>query len=191
MAGIDNRKDLLLLLLYLPGPKGEICEPIRGRTRFMKLVYLLERELNASKRLGIPEGYAFEAYHYGPFSKQLYEDIDFLENVNLIASPSGGNASEAEKIEEEKIIDEISLGDEGEEYEAYVEEDIFRLTPHGKEFVENNLLDELNRTTELRERIIALKKEKGGLALSSLLRYVYSNFPEHASKSLLQHLLLR
>ena len=42
---IDNRKDVLLLLLLSPGQSQEKNEPISGRTRYMKLVYLFYKEL--------------------------------------------------------------------------------------------------------------------------------------------------
>jgi len=188
MSGIDNRKDVLLLLLYLPGAKGEIGEPISGRTRLMKIMYLLEKEQIIKKDLGISKGYSFEAYHYGPFSKQVYEDVDFLRNVELIESSSGGDLSEVEQVEEGRIIEELTLGEEGYEYDTVFTEEVFQLTDRGQQFVENNLLQSLK--PDAKDRIIEMKKDLGSLSLSSLLKYVYSKFPADAEKSLLKQYFL-
>lgn len=182
---LNNRKDILLLLLYLPGKSGDVNESIRGRTRLMKLLYLLTRETDVFKSLKISKDYTFEPYHYGPFSKEVFEDISFLESAGLISSITEGPSSDAEQFEEEKLIDEISMGDETEDHAIFFEEEVYRLTPRGKKFVEDRLLTDL--TSEIEDRIEEIKKDKGALSLSSLLKYVYRTFPEVAAKSVLHY----
>jgi hypothetical protein len=43
-AKINNRRDVLLLLLYSPGKRGAINEPIVGRTRLVKMLFLFSKE---------------------------------------------------------------------------------------------------------------------------------------------------
>ena len=47
----SSPKDLVMLLLYAKGHTGRVCEPIRGRTRLMKTVFLLKEELLPKMRL--------------------------------------------------------------------------------------------------------------------------------------------
>lgn len=51
---------------------------VRGRTRLQKIVHLISK--------AIPDvlGYRFILYHYGPFSRELAEDIDFLQDLSII-----------------------------------------------------------------------------------------------------------
>jgi uncharacterized protein YwgA len=61
----------LLLLLKHHGP-------IRGRTRFQKLVFLLQEKYH------IDFGYNFIPYYYGPYSRKLQMEIDWLAAHRLI-----------------------------------------------------------------------------------------------------------
>ena len=53
------------------------CKKIRGRKRFQKLVFL-------AKIAGIPFKETFEWNNYGPFSKELAQEIDTLCKLDLI-----------------------------------------------------------------------------------------------------------
>ena len=64
----------LLLLLLARSPEGKI----EGRTRLEKVVYLL-------KQLGrVNFTYEFVPYHYGPYSRELVEDLDQLKEIGLV-----------------------------------------------------------------------------------------------------------
>ena len=77
-----NGKDLLLTLLYLPGKTNQINEKIIGRTRITKMIFLFEKELYKNfdniKEDNLPD---FFAYDYGPFSKELLDDIRFFKMI--------------------------------------------------------------------------------------------------------------
>ena len=53
------------------------CKNVKGRKRFQKLVYL-------SKAAGIPFYESFEWNNYGPFSKELAQEIDALCKLGLV-----------------------------------------------------------------------------------------------------------
>lgn len=187
MAGIDNRKDVLLLLLYLPGRAGLLAEPIRGRTRLMKLLYLLSKEKGVEKKLGIQNYYRYEAYDYGPFSKDVFEDVQFLRNVKLIEANPEDTSNPIDMWEDYQLILE-SVGDiEQEEIEPEFQEEKFSLTEKGLRFVENRLIPSL--PDEVRNQIQSIKEYEGSWSLTSLLKYVYTKYPESASKSKLSHLV--
>lgn len=52
-----------------------------GRTAVQKIVYFL-------KALGVPMCYAFDIYHYGPYSDQITSDIDLLMADGIIEDRS-------------------------------------------------------------------------------------------------------
>ncbi len=49
--------------------------PQFGKTALQKIVYLL------TDLFGIPTGYEFEFYNYGPFSSQLHQDLDLVAHI--------------------------------------------------------------------------------------------------------------
>lgn len=50
---------------------------LTGRTRLQKTTYLLQR-------LGLPTGYPFHLYYYGPYSEAIQTDIRRLEQFDLL-----------------------------------------------------------------------------------------------------------
>ncbi len=186
MSRVDNRKDALLLLLYAPGSSGETCEPIRGRTRLMKLAFLLERRHDFAKRAGIRNYYRFEPYKFGPFSKELYDDISFLENLRYIKARELGDPPIAELSEDQRILEEWLIADDTEdESRAGFQEEEFTLTERGREFAAG-LFNSLSR--EKRRALSEVKGRYGALPLTSLLRFVYRTYPKEASETELPHL---
>ncbi len=188
MDGIDNRKDVLLLLLFAPGSNGEDSEPIIGRTRLMKLLYLANHEYDIADLLGLSDKwYRFEPYHYGPFSKDVFDDVDFLKNVDLIETRDNGPQSIPGLWEEERASEEAAedIEDGFVKINMY-EEESHQLTEKGKAFVFEKLLSHMD--DDVWNKIRTLKQKEGSLSLSTLLRYVYSKFPESAKESTLHHL---
>lgn len=75
-----SRLDILLLLLK----NGSHCNSkglIRDRTRLQKLLFLAQKEL---VNRGYKSKYAFRPYKYGPFSQELYTDLEWLRMNNLV-----------------------------------------------------------------------------------------------------------
>ena len=62
-------RDLLPLTLLAVGEE----QSVNGITRFQKLIFLAQKELE-----DLPDLYEFRADKYGPFSRGLYDDIDEL-----------------------------------------------------------------------------------------------------------------
>src|SRR3989344_6285597 len=81
MPSILEKSDMILLLLYGRGAKGHFSEPIQGITRLMKLLFLLEKEA------GINDGFSFVPYKMGPFSSEVYPELEFLRNFPLPENP--------------------------------------------------------------------------------------------------------
>jgi hypothetical protein len=177
-ASIDNRKDLLLLVLAAAGG-----EPVTGVTRLQKYLYLLQEQEGWGPRLGTK--YDFRAYDFGPFDDQIYADLEFLENVGLIRKDPEGEEPPAETGEQQATSD--SWGTSDPEFAPWEYEDatwVYRLTDKGRDFVEQQLPISEDDQQVLNE----LKQTWNGQPLASLLRWLYHEHPETATNTKLTHL---
>ncbi len=191
MAGITSSKDLLMLLLYVEGHRGDLCGPVRGRTRLMKMVFLFDREIRKQFNLGriVPDDAMprFEAFDFGPFSAQVFTDLEFLVELGLVEvrTVGGSDVSDEEGYEYQywRAAGGQDLGDDDLECEEE-----FSLTALGKGFVEAELIEELNES-----QINALREFKArctAASLRSLLRYVYTKYPDMTTASKIRDKLL-
>jgi uncharacterized protein len=172
----DNRErligpDLVLLLLRAPGVSSTATQDrVEGITRLEKLLFLADQESDLPGK--VEEAFRFVAYNYGPYSKQVYEAVDLLE--------------EAELVREEKAIEGTPL-DAMEE--AYVDvenvegvERRFFLTDKGRA-----VADLLARQHPDMWAVLArVKREYGSLPLRQLIQYVYRRYPKYAEASLIR-----
>src|SRR3989442_11328764 len=122
-----SRRNLLLMLVGLDSdPAG-----LGGMTRLQKFLFLLEREEGMKLAAG---GYEFEAYKAGPYSPQLYDDLEFLENLGYLESEVTSEASDAEAAEIDRLsFDHLMSNDTEAETPDSYEERRFRLSETGKE----------------------------------------------------------
>lgn len=191
-----DKKEIILLLLNL------YQKPIVGTTRLQKLLFLIEKEFNINPENG---GFKFEAYKYGPASKGLYDDLDFLtligyieksddkekladldinnienytskmflsEKEDLISNSTKGGDNEYFLIDDK---DEICPPEEPEEKDSVV----YRITEDGIKFLKDN-----NLTTTIEAKSISeLAKRYGNYSITSLLQYVYRNYPNYTEES--------
>lgn len=77
-----NRMDLLLMLLLAGGSKANENEPIVGNTRLQKELFLAQKKL---EDYHIERPYSFRPYHYGPYCKEIYNDLDWLEFKGFVS----------------------------------------------------------------------------------------------------------
>lgn len=185
-----DRTDLVLLLLLAPDKRGRPAPPLRGITRLEKLLFLLKRETGFGKK--VEDYFEFEAYRFGPFSKQVYEVVDFLSNLQLIEAREEALDDVFDKEETAVINEQLDEnpyrptvpGMPAPAREA-VKERVFELTDHGRRLAER-LRERLS--DEDWNALVALKQKYGGTSLRSLLTYVYRAYPQSASKSELKDL---
>ena len=174
---VDNRKDLLLLIL-----SADHNAPVVGVTRLQKYLYLLQEQMGWGKRLKTL--YRFRPYDFGPFDDQLYADLDFLENLGLISKSAAGEEPSAENGEQRAASESWATSDpefapweEGDEIWQY------QLTPKGRNFAQS-----LNLEAGEREAIEGLKEQWNGRPLAQLLRWLYKEHPETAVNTKLTNL---
>lgn len=73
-----ERLELILAVLFDEAPHA-----LEGRTYIQKLTFLLQQEADT-------RGFVFEPYDYGPFSRGLYNTLDYLiENDYVIEREEG------------------------------------------------------------------------------------------------------
>lgn len=148
-----HRKLFPLALMYA----GD-GEPIEGRTRLQKLVFLMQKRLEETGEDPLQtDDYEFIPYDYGPFSKELYDDID----ETMVRGMVEGR--------------EEDLGEDKVKYDYEIQED-------GEQWVKDQLSkEEAQRVLGLAEEI---KDEYGDIYLSDLIDEVYSRYPKYAENSI-------
>lgn len=174
-----------MLLLYVPDSSGVEAAPIQGQTRLMKMVFLFNKELKKEFKKDesfddavFPE---FKAYDYGPYSAQVYADLEFLVNMGFVSveEAAGGEISEEERGEFDywsatgNADDDVDLTQVGK---------TFTLSPMGKKFVERKV-DSWGVTENQLKLLTEFKTRCCEASLHNLLRYVYSRYPDMTTKS--------
>jgi uncharacterized protein YwgA len=160
-----SKPELIAILLYAPGKTGNIGEPIVGRTRLMKLVFLLLKEGGLAE--DVERATTFKPYKYGPFDPEVFDSIEALKELNIVE----------EKVEPQSKIEDEMLEDIDETYDA---DTVYRLTPQGIAKVER-IVRQL--PADVLRRISNYKSIYGDKPLIEVLHYVYSKYPKYAELS--------
>jgi len=192
-------RELLLLLIGLDDstfPSG-----LGGITRIQKLLYLLESEERIHPA---GDGFHFEPYKAGPYSPRIYDDLEFLENLDYIRrsapnedSEVATEASDPEKAEVDLTFDQLmgpedvmaSGADEIAPTADSYEESRYYLTENGKRRVEQLLANK-----DYKPFIDGIRKVKSRFSkysLNDLLYYVYTRHPEMTTESEIKEKVLR
>jgi len=148
-----HRKLLPLALMY-----ANDGEPIEGRTRLQKMVFLMQQELEQRGQSGtIGTEYDFIPYDYGPFSKELYDDLDAM-------------------------IDQEFVDDTEEPLRSGKVKYIYEIEGDGEDLVdsEKETWEDADAIMQLAQEI---KEDYNDMLLSELIEYVYSEYPDYAERS--------
>ena len=173
-------KKFILMLLYSPVEGEKTNIPISGRTRFMKMGFLFDKELKKDfekdkifEEILMPEYFAWK---YGPFSKELLNDLEFLINQEYIEVLYGPDNSPFSSV--------FSTIREYERFEYWIEnfedyaseeynEEIFKLTHKGILKAEKiwQIL-----TKNKKNILIEFKYSLNRAPLDKILKYVYKKY---------------
>lgn len=118
-------------------------------TALMKYLFLMQMEGKGRKL------YRFISYKYGPFAREVYDDLEALKERGLISISMVESGAERERTE-------IAFHD-------IQQEDLEKLLQH--------------LPAETRDSIKRIVDSYGGLSLNGLLDYVYEKYPEFAVRS--------
>ena len=141
---ITERQAILLALLYY---SHVVLKKPAMLTFAMKETFLLQREADLNL------GYKFISYKYGPFSKEVYEDIEEFEKNLLV-----------EKVKPNRDIEKIEVTI-SEDFKDWVKKLIDKLPEKHKTLIQSYV------------------QKYGTLSYNELIDYVYSRYPEFSIKS--------
>lgn len=185
-------KDQIMLFLAAKDGAGRDYAPIRGRTRLMKMMFIFQKEFlkkfTSNKNLIEIELPDFHAYDYGPFASEVYEALEWLVNmkfVEVLPEQVALSDMETERKELEYWMITSNDGDERRRFGG----DVFELSEQGKKFV-TAMVPKWGVKEEQWDFLDDFKKRCTETSLSSLLRYVYVNYPEMTEKSKIRHEIL-
>lgn len=182
-------KEALTLLLYLPGKTGQVGEPIVGRTRIVKMMFLFSKEVQPQLRkkgieFSLPQ---FDAYDYGPFSSDVFDDLETLRTLQIL-SVETVPASEPFDVLDDFSEQDYRFGSAGEVERQFM--DKYSLTPdRGIGFCESVLVRRF--TAEQMDFLKAFKTRCNGVSLTALLRYVYTRYPKYTENSKIRERVLK
>ena len=186
-----KRGDYLLLLFY-----ADNQTPLKGRTRLQKTAFLFEKEVLKQYRFDqsfdITEAMDFKPYHYGPFSKKVFQFIDLFENLGLVQV--GSEKNQETHLDADIFIDDLLQEDDKEWDEDFSEVDVdyipvYGLTDKGKDYIEAKLWPYL--LPEQKQALDSLKKNCIETPLKLLLKYVYTSYPDSAAESQIKDEILK
>jgi len=141
---LTDRQKLLLGVLHYHNSVRKVAPPV---TVVMKNMFLLQEEQK------MPLGYSFIPYKYGPFSKEVYEDLEVLEREMLVIRSKKGKIVERQETAiDEEAVDEVKH--------------ILETLPQDKK----QALDEVMR-------------RHASMGFEQLLGYVYTTYPEFAARA--------
>jgi len=172
---IESGVDVLIALLYTPGSSGKVNEKVKGITRLQKLLFLLWKEARFYETL--QDLYNFKAYDFGPCMDDLYDDLEFVQEMGLVQVEEVPSGNEYEGGDEEAFLRDFGF--------RLVKRDTrrdFTLTASGIQ-AGKDLFDLLSE--EDRNRLSTIKRKYNNMPFWSLLRYVYKKYPAFAKKSVL------
>lgn len=179
--------DYLLLLLYLDN-----CSPINGAIRVTKMMFLFNKEIapllrKAGATINEEDLPDFLAYNYGPFSKDVYEQLELFQSIGFVKSKNlyaSEEMSEVDDWEENAFETEFSEG--ASKYSNNQDGRFmqYKLLSLGKKYVETEILP--NQEKAQLDILIAFKQRIVSLSPKMILRYVYTKYPEMTEKSLIK-----
>ncbi len=189
---VDNRKDVLLLLLYSPGRSGQPNEPIIGRTRLVKMLFLFQKEAMPHFRRGtmIAEDcfYEFFPWDFGPFSREVYDDINFFTLRGFIAASDVQEETIPESAAEwEEWLSCSRADSSAESISDEYKEVSFQLTEKGQRFAADLFA---SLSSAQKKLLHEFKKRTVAVPLKALLRYVYQTYEDMTSKSTIKEQVL-
>lgn len=206
MKSDSIRRRTLILLLYSAGRSGTHNEPVLGITRLQKLLFLVSQDQKVKRIL--EDSYEFLPYRYGPYSPQLYDDVEYLESFGIIEPEEGGvkdkqrqrgevrlpsslmaltkrrTATTSDIVDARAGFDYILENGADSTVNSEYELRTYRLTPYGIKHAERSLgaLD-MSDARALERNISEIKQQFAHLPLRALLRSVYKDFPEFTTES--------
>ena len=179
--------DYLLLLLYLDN-----CSAINGAIRITKMMFLFNMEIApVLKKKGVSicdeDLPKVSAYNYGPFSKDVYEQVELIQSIGFIKVKNLYATEEMSEVDDwEESAFETEFSEGSCQYSSNQDGKFmqYKLLNLGKKYVESEIIpqltnDQLAVLTTYKQRIVHTSPKM-------ILRYVYTKYPEMTENSLIK-----
>jgi uncharacterized protein YwgA len=179
--GLRNKADLVLALLYADAGSSSQPSPVVGITRLEKLLFLLTIDEGFLKDAPPTETFSFVPFRMGPYTPEVYDEVDFLESLGLISKESSETRSATDAVHDDELFSDLVI-DKYQKSAAQTsdEAEVFRLTEEGK----NKALSAWRRLTEEEKaKLRRVKQAFNTMNLRQFLRYVYKKHPEYTTES--------
>jgi hypothetical protein len=165
---IELRAEFIPILLYIKGRTSRIGEGIRGITRFIKVLFLIDKETDYSKLVKV--FYSFVPYKIGPFEPAIYQDLQVLEMAGIVKKQTY-----TYKIPtSEKEIDEG--------FNHNNQSTLYTLTDEGMKYAKA-LIDWLDKKDPDISMNLRRYKTYSQMPLKYLLKYIYEKYPKYTTES--------
>ena len=177
---LKNKADLLISLLYAGDSSSN--QSIEGITRLEKILFLLSVEEGLLADISDKDKFNFIPFKMGPWSHEVYDELDFLDSLDLIKKSKSGKIQEEDIIHNDELFNSLILDkyQKGEAAHCNNKTEIFALSEKGIEVAKNiwRKLDD-----DEKKKIQMLKKKFNKMNLKQFLRYIYKKYPEYTSRS--------
>lgn len=183
--------DYLLLLLYLNNK-----EPIKSAVRLTKMMFIFNKEIvpRLQKKgviISLDDLPKFQAYYFGPFSKDIYEQIELFKSIGFIKVKdlnAKEEMDEADDWEEQAFIDEL---DSQDNYMYRRDGKLMKyiILSQGESYVKANIVK--NFTKEQLEVLSEFKSRIIQTSVKAILKYVYTKYPDMMENSLIKEEVLK
>ena len=138
--------DYLLLLLYLDN-----CSAINGAIRITKMMFLFNMEIvPVLKKKGVSicdeDLPKFSAYNYGPFSKDVYEQVELFQSIGFIKVKNLYATEEMSEVDDwEESAFETEFSEGSCQYSSNQDGKFmqYKLLNLGKKYVESEIIPQL------------------------------------------------
>lgn len=179
-----SSSDYLLLLLALDDKK-----PIVGAIRLMKMMFLFDKEIApviTKKGAQMDVRPDFIAYDFGPFSKDIYEQIEFFETLKFIKTSQVSTSDSTEELDDwetlygEDVFD-VELKDGYRKLHIDYKSVRYSLAERGEKYVAQKIIPELS--AEIINLLQEFKRKINSITTQQLLYYVYSRYENYTTAS--------
>jgi len=166
---IKLRAEFIPMILYVKGRTSRIGEGIRGITRFIKLLFLLDKETDLGKMVNV--FYEFVPYKIGPFEPAIYQDLQVLEMAGIVKKQTYSYKLPAN---EQQI-------DEGFNHNNVAT--LYTLTDKGMNYAKALINWADKKDPEIALTLRRYKTYYAQAPLKKLLEYIYQKYPEYTTES--------
>jgi hypothetical protein len=166
---VKLRAEFLPMLLYVKGKRSRVGEGIRGITRFIKLLFLLNKETDLGKL--ISPFYDFVPYKIGPFEPAIYQDLKVLEMAGIVKKQTYSYKLPPQ----EKEIDEG--------FKQNNVSTLYTLTDEGIKYARALINWADKKDPEIALTMRRYKTYYAQAPLKKLLEYIYTKYPEFTTES--------